>query len=304
MPIRGPSPIVNAQPMSVDGRWHPAPRSPFPVTQSRTTVTARSTHPLYALIEEHSPRFLERLEAEGVSLPPLRQGRARGLPEMRAHRTRLPARQVRGLPPREARGVQLHTPRPLPELWRPTHGRDRRTSRRPRPARATGPPVESVVPLPASSPLCHATRGPHPNPWHHLPGDLHLPHPPRRIARGRRRSHRSRHPRPTLPPQTPRSGTTQRARAASGTVGPRRTRRLGLAHRFPTPLTECGPSPPRASLTEPRPPSSAHPHFPHSSTPHGDSEIPAPDPSNRLEPNTAILLPTTRFDGVFPLFAR
>ena len=221
---------------------------------------------------------------------------------MRAHRTRLPARQVRGLPPREARGVQLHTPRPLPELWRPTHGRDRRTSRRPRPARATGPPVESVVPLPASSPLCHATRGPHPNPWHHLPGDLHLPHPPRRIARGRRRSHRSRHPRPTLPPQTPRSGTTQRARAASGTVGPRRTRRLGLAHRFPTPLTERGPSPPRASLTEPRPPSSAHPHFPHSSTnpPNGGSEIPAPDPSNRLEPNTAILCRLPGSMGYFP----
>ena len=38
------------------------------MTQSRTNVTARSRPPLYALIEEHFPRFLERLEAEGVSL--------------------------------------------------------------------------------------------------------------------------------------------------------------------------------------------------------------------------------------------
>ena len=39
-----------------------------------------------------------------------------------------------------------------------------------------------------------------PKSWYRLPGDLHLPHPPRRIARGRRRPHphRSRHPHPTL----------------------------------------------------------------------------------------------------------
>ncbi len=28
--------------------------------------------PLYALIDEHFPRFLERLEAEGISLPRVR----------------------------------------------------------------------------------------------------------------------------------------------------------------------------------------------------------------------------------------
>ena len=85
---------------------------------------------------------------------------------------------------------------------------------------------------------------------------------------------------------------------------PRRTRRLGLAHRFPTPLTECGPSPPRASLTEPRPPSSAHPHFPHSSPPHGGSEIPAPDPSNRLEPNAEIRCRLPGSMGYFPYSQR
>ena len=47
-------------------------------------------------------------------------------------------------------------------------------------------------------PVRDTPRSAHPSPEHRLQGDLHLPHPPRRIARGRRRPHRSRHPHPTL----------------------------------------------------------------------------------------------------------
>ena len=53
---------------------------------------------LYALIEEHFPRFLQRLEAEGVSLPHFVIEEFEACSEMRAPRTRIPARQVRCLP--------------------------------------------------------------------------------------------------------------------------------------------------------------------------------------------------------------
>ena len=41
-------------------------------------------------------------------------------------------------------------------------------------------------------------RGAHPDPGHRLPGGLHFPRAPRRIALRRRRSHRRRHPHPAL----------------------------------------------------------------------------------------------------------
>ena len=69
MTIPEPGRIVNTQPMTVDRRWPPARHSPSPVTQA-TYERHRPEHtPLYALIEEHYPSFVERLEAEGGSLP-------------------------------------------------------------------------------------------------------------------------------------------------------------------------------------------------------------------------------------------
>ena len=61
--------ILSTTPMTADDRWPPARLWLCPVTHPRTNVTARSRPPLYALIDEHFPRFLERLEADGVSLP-------------------------------------------------------------------------------------------------------------------------------------------------------------------------------------------------------------------------------------------
>ena len=56
--------------MTADERWPPARLCPLcPATHPRTNVTTRSRPPLYALVDEHFPRFLQRLEAEDVSLP-------------------------------------------------------------------------------------------------------------------------------------------------------------------------------------------------------------------------------------------
>ena len=70
---------------------------------------------------------------------------------MRAPRIRIPARQVRCLPAREAGGVQLQAPRLVPELWRATHVRDRRPPRRACAARAAHPSVSRTSKRPNSS---------------------------------------------------------------------------------------------------------------------------------------------------------
>ena len=69
MTIPEPGRIVNPQPMTVDRRWPPARHSPSPVTQPRTNVTARSTLPFTPSSKSTTRGFVERLEAEGVSLP-------------------------------------------------------------------------------------------------------------------------------------------------------------------------------------------------------------------------------------------
>ena len=92
----------------------------------------------------------------------------------------------------------MQTPGLLSKLWRATHGGNRRPPRRACPARATDPSVGVIVPLPATVSVRDPPRGALPSPGHRLPGDLHIPHPPRRIARGRRCAYRSRHPHPAI----------------------------------------------------------------------------------------------------------
>ena len=86
----------------------------------------------------------------------------------------------------------------LSELWRATHGGNHHSPRRAYSAPATKLSVGAVVPRPATVPVRDTHRGAHPSPGRRLPGDLHLPHTPRPIARGRQRPHHRRHPHPTL----------------------------------------------------------------------------------------------------------
>ena len=91
-----------------------------------------------------------------------------------------------------------------------------------------------------------------------------------------------------------------RVRADAGSPTRTRSPFRDPVHR-PRTKPPLAPRPPNPGLTLP---SAAHSYFPASSTPHGNSEVPASDPSNGLEPNTAILcrLPTSM--GHFPYSRR
>ena len=193
-----------------------------------------------------------------------------GFPD--AFRLPLPARRPRATTARPAHPI----PRPLrPELQSP------------RPHHPPKPPTRP--------PLAHGPTELDAAPQAGVPNRPRTPSPVR-PAGAHHRQHRCPrgHPHDSLPsrragpPQTPPTGTTQQARAASGTVGPRRTRLL--APRSPSPGL--------------RPPSSGHPHFPDSSTPPRWQRNPTPRPIKQARTKHRDTLPTPQFDGLFPLFPR
>ena len=110
----------------------------------------------------------------------------------------------------------FETPAPRPRSRSRARPR-RRESDRVRPASRRAPP------LPVTIPVCDAPRCSHSSARHRLPGNPHLPHPPRRIARGRRRPHWSRHPHPTLrfsslPARSAGDGENDRLRATKAAI--------------------------------------------------------------------------------------
>ena len=176
MTIPEPGRIVNTQPMTVDRRWPPARHSPAPVTQARTNVTV-GAHPLYALIEEHYPSFVERLEAEGVSLPHFVMEEFRGVTSsVGVSNTDSCASSAR--------------PAGMRSSWRSVANAAASARAAAHAAWPRPPRISSTTSCPSNrsaSGWCRsptrcgsvrdAPRGPHPSPCHRLPGNLHLPHP-------------------------------------------------------------------------------------------------------------------------------
>ena len=128
--------------------------------------------------------------------------------------------------------------------------------------------------------------------------------PPRAI-RGRRRSLVSGRP----PPKSSRRSfpISPLAKTPTYAVHGRRRTRAGSPPRtrspFPDPAHRAQAKPTRASLTEPRTrlPFAAHPYVQALQHPHGGSEMPVPDPWNRLESNTTNLRPPPGSTGCFSI---
>ena len=104
--------------------------------------------PLYALIDEHFPRFLQRLEADGVSLPHFVKEEFEAY--LKCGRLEYGFLRVKCDACRHEKLVAFSCKRRgfKSELWRATHGGNRRPPRRACSARATDPSVGAVVPLP------------------------------------------------------------------------------------------------------------------------------------------------------------
>ena len=113
---------------------------------------------VYRLVEEHYRSLRGPARRRGQVPAAVRRPRVRGLPRLRAARTRLPAGRLRRLPGRAARRLQLQEARVLPELRRAAHGRERDPPRRRGVSRTARAPVGAERTAPLAVPVRQRSR--------------------------------------------------------------------------------------------------------------------------------------------------